>query len=412
MAVSAAAMHEGLRRVPGFENLLSRAQALLPEGHPQRRTLRRTLAETFQVMGRHQDADTVLAQLLEATSPDEDAAGHHFLRLERARVRLAAGPDPVGLDDLRDQAARALSVFNAAGDEVGLAQAHFLLALIHLRLGQPTQTEKLARRALAHAERSGSAREQLGARWLVAMALEPGPRPVDDCIREGEQLRAWRGLEHPGLLAELARLRAMRGGFDEARDLVARARQLLAERFRARRPLGGIVMRAAEVELLAGDLASTETELRRALGHNLDMDERDPVSQTAAMLSRLLSIRGSTDEAASLATLSEHHAPSQSVVAQTLWPTARARVLVAGGAPGEAETIGREAIALAPSEMLNLGADLRVELSSTLTASGQHDQARTTLREAIDLYERKGNLANADRAAQLSHIATSRRKPG
>ncbi len=57
---------------------------------------------------------------------------------------------------------------------------------------------------------------------------------------------------------------------------------------------------------------------------------------------------------------------------------------------------------LAPGEMLNLSADLRVDLGEILMAVGQRDQARTPLREAVDRYERKGNVVGARRTRELA----------
>jgi len=382
------------------ENLLSRAQSLLPADHPQLWQVRRLLAEAYQVMGRHGDADAVLSQLLTATTDGLDAASEHFLRVERARIRLATGPDPTTLHAMREEATQALTVFNAAGDDTGLAQACFLLGLIHLRLGQPTATEQLARQGLAHADRSGSAREQLGARWHVSLSLEPGPRPVEDCIRVCEELRWWRGTEHPGVLSDLAYLRAMVGELNEARRLIAEARRLLVERIRARRPAAQVLRRGAEVEVLAGDLAAAEREFEKSLDANAAMQERDPLSQTAALLSRLLSRQGRGSEAARLADLSKDKAPAESVAAQALWRAAAARVVVARGEAREAVALGRKALELVSGDMLNLRADLCVDLAEVLAAIGRQDQERTLLAEAIDLYTRKGNVVGARRAAR------------
>lgn len=384
------------------ENLLLRAQSLLPADHPQRWETRRKLAEVYQVMGRHHDADAALSELLQGIRAAPDAASEPFLRLERARVRLATGPDPISLDAMRDEATQAMAVFEAAGEESGLAQACFLLAFVHLRRGQPSEMEEVARRGLAHANRSGNAREELGAQWVVAMALEAGTRPVHECILACEELLWWRGTEHPGVLADLAHLRSMLGAFDEARELNARARRLLAERIRARRPLGGIAKRCAEVEILTGDLTAGERELRTALEVNAAMQERDPVSQITALLSRILSGQGRTSEAARFARLSKAHAPAESITAQALWRAATARVLASFGEPQEAEKLGREAIRLVPNDMLNLRAALHLDLAEILAATGQQKQAQTLLGEAVDLYERKGNVVGARRAQELA----------
>lgn len=378
------------------ENLLSRARALLPTGNPQLWEVRRQLAEAYQVMGRHHEADAVLSELLEAAGSDNRL--EHRLLLEQARVRLATGPDPIRLDALRAEALRAQAVFERAGDESGLAQAHFVLGEICLRLGRPTDMESLARRGLVHADRSGSAREQLGARRMVATALEVGPTPVQDCLRECEELSRWRGMENPGVQPVLAYLRSMVGEFDEARELLARARRMLTETTRARRPLVLLARWEAEVDILAGDLASAERHLRAAIELGLDMGIQD-VSEPAAILSRILLAQGDTNEAARLAGVSRSHAPSESVAAQALCRSAAALLLASHGSDEEGERLARQAVEMVPPEMVNLSAGLRLDLASVVAMAGRPDDASLLTRDAVARYERKGNLAAAARAS-------------
>ncbi|MGH2789280.1 MAG: hypothetical protein ACRDJV_15490, partial [Actinomycetota bacterium] len=67
------------------------------------------------------------------------------------------------------------------------------------------------------------------------------------------------------MLTELAILSAMLGEFEEARELNERARRLFVERMRVRRPLMFLANSNAAVELLAGDLATADGELRTAV---------------------------------------------------------------------------------------------------------------------------------------------------
>jgi len=234
------------------------------------------------------------------------------------------------------------------------------------------------------------------------MALLAGATPVKACIRSCQELVRWRGTENPGVLADLAALRSMLGEFDEARELIDRARRLLAERMRARRPLGAVARRAAEVEIIAGDVAAGERELRNALELGHEMGERDQVSQIAATLSLVLSVRGATEEASGFASLSADHAPAESIAAQALWRAATARVLANREDSQKADRLARDAIQLVPLEMLNLAAELRVNLADVLLSAGRRDAALKAISEAIDLYRRKGNVAAATQARSLA----------
>lgn len=386
--------------VAAAENLLSRAKLLLTVDHPQWGPVLRRLAEVSQVLGRHDQADAILADLVREVQRGGASDRLQDLRLERARIRLVTGPDPTSLDAIREEADRAVEVFGSSEDDAGVAQALAVLALVHQRLGDVRLMEEVARRGLVHAERSGQAREELIMRTIIAWAVTVGPTSVADGIRQCEELVFWRGTQHPLVLCQLATLRAMLGEFDDARDLVARARLLAVEQMRVRRPLMFIAGANADVEILAGDLASAGKELRTALEIASDMGEPDQVSQMAARLSRVLAVQVQFDEAEQLAGKSEASAPGESVVAQALWRAAKARAIARERHDG-AERLAQEAVDLIPTQMLNLRADLLANVAAIALASGEHKRARSVMTEAIALYERKGNITSATRTQSL-----------
>jgi tetratricopeptide (TPR) repeat protein len=393
----------GLRAFGRFDmtasqNLLSRAKSLLPSSHPQRPQVMRHLAEAYQVLGRHGEADAELAELVEEARAEGDRSLEQDIRLERARVQVFTGPDPVTLKAIRHEAEQALQMFEGAGDESGMARACFVLGYVHIRAGNVRETEETFRRSLDHANRSGDIREEAAARWLLADAIVLGPTPVPRCIRLCEELVPWRDREHPGVLSELGSLQAMLGEFDQARELGARARRLFLERIRARRPLMFLAQSSGAVEILAGDFAAAERELRGALDMALGMGERDQVSQIAAALSQVLSALGRSEEAERFASMSMETAPSESVMSQALSRAARARVMAGDGGHRAEERLAREAVRLAPAGMPNLRADLLVNLAEVLRAKGDRNGAGPIIREAIELYEGKGNLVSAARA--------------
>ncbi|MFN2557638.1 MAG: BTAD domain-containing putative transcriptional regulator [Nitriliruptorales bacterium] len=383
--------------VAAAENLWARAIALLPANHRQRPQVNRRLVEAYQVLGRHEDAGGVLAEMLSEVGADDSPVLEQRIRLERARIRLFTGPDPISLRSIRDLAEQARKVFQEAGDEAGLALASYVLGVVHLWTGDIRQMEKTAWQGLAQADRSGEPREKAAARVSVVLALASGETPVPECLRACEQLTPWLGMEHPLVMTEAARLRAMLGEFDEARELISRARRLLIERIRARRPQMFATGWSGEVEIMAGDSSAGERELRTALDMAVEMREREWVSQFAAHLSRLLTATGAA-EGESLARLSVEAAPAENIAAQALSRAALARVLVHRESLGEAERLGRAAVQLVPAQMLNLRADLHVDLAEILLAGGQLARALPVIDEAEALYERKGNLVGAARA--------------
>jgi DNA-binding SARP family transcriptional activator/tetratricopeptide (TPR) repeat protein len=393
----------GLRAYGRFDiaaavNLSGRAKSLLPAFHPQRREVMRVLAEAYPMLGRHEQADAVLEEMLEQAQTDGDRFLEQAIHLERARVRVITGPDPMRLDQIREEAERALDVFNTSGDHARAAQACYVLGIVHDRQGATRKMEEVSRLGLAHADRSGRLREDVGPRWNLARAVRAGEAPVREAVRTCQEIIDRRGMFHPGVLCELATLHAMEGEFDEARDMLARARRDMAERWRFRRPLMWAARSSAAVETLAGDIDSSERELRAALEMALDFRERDPAAKIAAGLSRVLLARGRSKEADEFATRSKEYTPVEGAAAQALWRAAKARVMASRGDHLDAERLAREAAGLASVETPNLRADLLVDLAGVLLSAQQSAKAEPVIAEAIQLYERKGNLVSAARA--------------
>ena len=373
----------------GAENLLNRAIRLLPPEHSAQREVRFRLSEAYETMGRHGDADSVLSELLAEETGSFDAK--LALELERVRVRFAVGPDPMTLDSIADLAAAALAHFEKIGDEGRMAQALFVSGEVHRRRGKIAEMEEVMRNGLAHADRSDNGREQLGARRMLATALEVGPTPVLRCIQECEDLALWRGTNNGAVLPILAHLVSMIGDFDRGRALIIQSEKVLREQNRAHRPLVLLRKRHAEVEVLANDLEAAEYQLRQALQLGLEMETREETAEIAALLSRVLFQRNTFDEAETMAELSRAQAPSESVTAQALWRSTRALTLAVAGRIEDAARLARAAIALVPPAMLSLRGDLHMDFARVLTL-GQDEAARAVIEEAIASYKQKGNL--------------------
>jgi ATP/maltotriose-dependent transcriptional regulator MalT len=202
---------------------------------------------------------------------------------------------------------------------------------------------------------------------------------VTIAIRRCEELLE----EQPGeqsleaaITSTLAGLTAMRGDFEEARRLQARAREIyetLGMRFR----IGVRSLIAAEIELLAGQPDEAVTILRWGMESLREMGVTSATSTVAAFLSDALVTAGSADEAVRCAELTAETSDETDVVNQVLWRVAKAR------ATGDA-TLAREAVQRAESTDYP---DLRAR---AWLAAGEFEKARL-------IYEAKGNVAAADR---------------
>jgi DNA-binding SARP family transcriptional activator/tetratricopeptide (TPR) repeat protein len=373
--------------LPAAERFLSSARALLPTDHPRRAIVTQRLAETGLPLGHHRQSQQLLGEMIEDARTKGDRSSELYARLERARVQLLVGPDPVPLEALRREADEAWAFFTETEDEGGMAQAAFLSAFAEERAGNIAAMEQRYRTSLVHADRSGQMREMLGARWMVAHALVLGTVAVPEAIDQCGALLSIQEFEVPGVRLALGLLVGMAGRFDEAREMHERASRMIEEQMRVRRLSKFVALSRATVEVMAGDLPAAERELRAALEIDRAIGkERDDLSQTAARLALVLSRQGRDEEAGEMAALAAEAAPAESAAAQALCRAARARATAS-------TELARKAVALSPEGMPNLRADLLVELASVLRGHRDEAGAGAALARAAGLYQRKGNDA-------------------
>ena len=134
--------------------------------------------------------------------------------------------------------------------------------------------------------------------------------------------------------AIVAVLEAQRGHFAAARELCARSRESF-EDLGLELQLVSLHTYAGLVELLAGDPAAAERELRQGYQALERMGERGRLSTTDAFLARALYEQGNLDEAERYATITESSASADDVISQAVWRQTQARVLAATAArPG------------------------------------------------------------------------------
>jgi len=381
------------------ENLLSRALSLLAPEHERRPVVTQQLAEISLPLGRHARGQELLRSLAERARAKSDTSSERSARLEHARIQLVIGPDPIPLAEIRQEADEAASVFAGAGDDGGRGRASFLIANVYQREGAIRAAEHAYRESLGYADRSGQIREQLASRWLVAQTVVLGPAPVAECIEACESLMVVRGIEHPGVMTELAMAYAMAGRFGEARRLNDQAQAMFIERMRVRRLLRFVANSNGFIELLAGEYDSAERHFRFAVGSTREMGEREPLSLASARLASALRGQGRVDEAASYAELSAQQAPSMAAEAQARSSAAIALAAADARDHEQAERLAKEGIRWAPEEMINLRADVLVSLAEVMRIAGNEREAKRVAQEAAALFERKGNVAAAERVA-------------
>jgi tetratricopeptide (TPR) repeat protein len=317
--------------------------------------------------------------------------------LERSSVRAFVDPG-VTADELLRVANRAISVFEASDDDLGLTRALLHVAEVHWLGCRCAEMEKVLARALVHAERAGERREISAILSLVPPAALVGPRRVEDAIKvcgetrnRGQGIAAVEGIAN----SALAVLEAMEGRFADARWLYRETMSMLEDRGLTTL-LASLRMYPGMVELLAGDYEAAERELRRgydelaALGHSAFL------STTAAFLARPLYALGRYDEALELTRASEEAASPDDIASQVIWRGTRAKLLARDGDAAAATEFAQTAVELLrDTDLVSLRGDAYVDLAETMQLLDRADEADTARTAALELYAAKGNLASA-----------------
>ena len=328
--------------------------------------------------GRFDQAGAVLEDAVSrAAAAPAPAARASLVRL-LVGLRTGAG-DGWQPDSVEREIADAIDVFEAAGDEAGLAMAWRLLAWVagtSCRFGDAADASE---RAIEHARRAGDVRQERRAATAYGAAASLGPTNVDEAIARCESCLEQTAGDRQSegiLLAMLAGLYAMQGSFDHARDLVTRGRTLLEE-LDLDVEAARADLEAWRVEMLAGDLDAAERRLRRAYEALDAVGEKYLLSTVAGYLAQTLVEREAIEDAEALVDRTRELATDGDVETQALWRYVRGRTLARRRAFDDAEAIAREALALLEqTDATMMKFDGQLALGEILDAAGRAGDAR------------------------------------
>ena len=309
-------------------------------------------------------------------------------------LRVFSGSSDGLLDDVHE----ALRAAEELGDPLTLAQAWNLLGRVEgTLLGSLGKAEEAWQQALVHAERGDLRAERAESIGWLMMAANFGPLPVEDGIVRCRRFHD-EAVDDPFIRGnarvEQGALEAMRGNFELARGLVADGLETIAGLgFSLRAAMS--MQEAFYVEMLAGELEAAERIGRDAYATLERMGERGYLSTAAALLAHVLAARDELDEAERFSRTSEDAAAADDAFSQILWRSARAKIRARRGELAEAESLAREAVALAEAtDLLNTQGDTLADLGEVLALAGRRDEAAAVLGRAAETLERKGNLAS------------------
>jgi class 3 adenylate cyclase/tetratricopeptide (TPR) repeat protein len=381
--------------IPGAASLLGRAAALLPDDATERLRLLPDHGEALLMTGHYAEATAVLEDAIGRSAEAPAAAARASLVRLLVRLRTGEGEE-WQRERVDEEINRAIRVFEAEGDEGGLAMAWRLLAWsagTACRFGDCVAAEE---RAIEHARRAGDVRQERRATTAYAGATSLGPTTVDDAIRRCEDcMAATEGdrQSEGNLLAVLGGLYAMQGEFDHARELIGRARAVLDE-LGLGTEAAWVGIEAWRTEMLAGNVAAAERELRRSYDVLEAYGERYTLSTVAGHLAQtLLELAAPLEEAEAMAARSRELATEGDISTQALWRCASGRIHARRGQLEEAETLVREGIdLLEATDFTILRVDAYLDLGEVLVAADRFAEARDAYEAARALAESKGSV--------------------
>ena len=385
--------------VSATASLVSRAVALLPPDHPSRGQLLVELGSALMMTGDFTRAGDVLNEALAIAETTGDAQLEARALTEREFHKVFAGPVDASRT-IGEVTERVIPILEQAGDDLGLARAWRLRSEVAVRASHWGARAEALERALEHARLARDMREQATLVALLAVSLYYGPTPVEEAIVRCEafltEVAGDRSLE-AAIGNTLAGLRAMRGDFDEARELWTGARSLYEELgLNVRRAARSVI--AAQIETLAGDDKAAETELRWAYETLERMGEKGARASIAAFLAESIYRQGRDDEALVFTAITEELAADDDLEPQVLWRSVRAKVLVKRGDRAQAEELAREAAELVEdTDFPELRAIAFLSLAEVLESAGASVEADQLVGQARETYERKGNVVAAKR---------------
>jgi class 3 adenylate cyclase/tetratricopeptide (TPR) repeat protein len=392
--------------------LLLRATSPLPPQDPRRLALFPDLGEALMQLGKLEQADSLLEDAVAIAELAGEATLAANARLVRQFVRLLSGETDGWTDDATSAADAAIVLCEQEGDDLGLARACRVLAWISQNAGRYGDAVTFLERAIANARRAGDVRQERRASTQYASAAVYGPTPVDECIvRCNEVVARVEGdrQAEAAIVCVLGQLEAMRGDFGRARELYRRA-LVTFEELGLLIDAAGVSLHSGRVELLAGDPAAAERELRRGYEYLSRLGERYLLSSVAGLLAEAVATQGRVDDAEALASETEDLAADDDVDAQTLWRLAKATVLAHRGELDEAETLAREAVELlAPTDYVLNQVSALARLAWVLLMNGGEPEAHELLAQARALSQAKGSAVMLERLGEADGKLVSAR---
>jgi tetratricopeptide (TPR) repeat protein len=362
------------------------------------------LVEAHVHAGELDRAETLATEGIEAA---ETLADEHLIALARvARAWLTSETDARrGLDRALADAEEAVAVFERAGDDRALARAWDVVRGVHWTGGQLGAAKRAAERGILHADRAGDLRQAGWHRIYRTACGYFGLAPMDDVDEEMKCDLAW--ARQTGsiwlealLLWPLGAQQVARGNTAAGKELIERGVAIMSE-------LGMRLFAASTVTgwvwYVTDDPGAAEAHLGESYTALAEAGEKSRSPDVAFMLADALYEQGRYEEAAETASAAAG-ATGDDVSWQVLELAVAAKLLARRGRREEAESLARQAVAVAfTAEYIDSRAESLLALATVLRLAGRLEEATTAMQNVVAIWEAKGNILFAQRArARLS----------
>ena len=386
--------------LPAALNLFQRAAALASGSADKAETLTH-VGRVLVRLGQLAEADALLEQALELARENEDnlRAGRAEIAREFVRLQLEPEEHSGQIVDLTERLER---VFSEHGDDLGLAHTWRLRSEVGRLVCRFAEEEAALEQALLHADAAGDEREVAEIRLWLGTSLCYGPTPVGAAIARCrvmlEQAHGVRWVE-ASILGMLGFLHAMADEPIQAQEHHARSGAILEE-LGMTFPLAARAVNTARIELMAGDLAAAERQLRWGYEQFERIGETEVRSTMAAMLAQVLHEQGQDDEAEQFALTSDELAAADDVYSQLLWRSALAKVRARRDGIEEARELAQQAVKLAAAtDSLSFHGWALLDLARVEALLNGGTPPSDLVAEAMELFARKEDAASLRRAA-------------
>jgi tetratricopeptide (TPR) repeat protein len=334
--------------------------------------------------------DTLLAEAKAAG----DVPAAWKARVYEQWVRAWSDPtiDLAAADALVEQA---LPVFEAAGDDHGMAIALHVRGDCHLASAQWAESMVAYQRAIPYAAATDPALEQ-SLRGSVVGAAAWGVTPVPELLeiipREVAQMPSPETVGDT--LGMLAIARAMAGDADQARADIQGA---LRRRTEVIGPERAAIFAEGLVEYILGDLVAAESALRRTTEHLEQGGETGARSTLLALLALVLFELGRRDDDIQpVIDRCRTLASDADAVTQTFWRDVQALLEARNGRLAEARALISGAAEIAGrTDFLYMKGIVERDRARIEEIAGQPDAARAAYQAALDFFERKQDVVDA-----------------